>query len=66
VIKPVSREQALIDMMFEIAMIAHDLAKLDRDDRAKWVAGNLRDLGFDTEPRGMSWGVLKDPNAHRR
>jgi hypothetical protein len=60
------REQTLIDAMFEIAMRAHELAQLDRDDRAKWVAGNLRDLGFDTEPRGMSWGVLKDSHARRR
>jgi hypothetical protein len=23
-----------------------------------WVANNLRDIGIDTHPIGMSWGVM--------
>ena len=31
----------------------------DNDFKANWVAEQLKHIGFDTEPCGMSWGVLK-------
>lgn len=64
------REQKLVDLCFQIALmistpgkdrggIPYDLTKLSASEKAAWVAKQLRACGFDTEPVGSSWGVLK-------
>ena len=58
-----NREQNLIDLMFEMVLVATNdpiFCKRPRGERMAWVANNLRDSGFDTHPIGMSWGVLVD------
>lgn len=68
-----SREQKLIDIMFQIGLMIHSpcnregtddaknwFATATEEDVANWIAENLRACGFDTEPIGMSWGVLKN------
>ena len=55
------REQLLIDATFEIAIMCQ-IGSLKADSREKmadYVAGQLRQIGFDTIPMGLSWGVLK-------
>jgi hypothetical protein len=58
--------QKLIDATFEIALmissIKYDLYKLPDEEKAKWIAEQLRDAGFDTEPCGASWGILDTSN----
>lgn len=60
-----SREQELVDICFNIAMLLHDkkykkhFDDMDREKLAEWVAHQLRGCGFDTFPCGASWGVLK-------
>jgi len=57
---PRAREQMLIDTMFEVLMKARaGEIKGTREEAAEWLAGQLRSLGFDTVPMGMSWAVLK-------
>ncbi len=58
------REQKLIDAAFELVMVAtipsgRKFQYMTQEDKAAWVAGQLRRLGFDTEPMGCSWGILK-------
>ena len=60
-----SREQELIDLCFSLTFAALDtkyfkLDKLSRDEVGEWIARQLRGCGFDTQPMGMSWGVLKE------
>ena len=58
--------QKLIDICFQCVLVATDSkncykiknAKSD-EIKAEWVARQLRGCGFDTEPMGISWGVLK-------
>ena len=60
--KDVSREQQLIDITFQIALTIqenHALNALPRERLAEWVATQLHICGFDTQPMGASWGVLK-------
>jgi hypothetical protein len=54
------REQQLVDAIFEIAvrMQMGEIKPLSREAAAEYVASQLRALGFDTSPLGMSWGVL--------
>lgn len=53
-------DQKLIDITFEIALVAANyLHGKSNEEIAEWVAKQLRDCGFDTEPRGASWGILK-------
>lgn len=52
------REQKLIDMMFEIAVRGQVLRFASRNEAADYVASQLRAIGFDTRPLGISWGVL--------
>ena len=56
-------EQKLIDIMFQIALTISGSPEHFRDKTntqiAEWVTKQLRDNGFDTEPSGMSWGILK-------
>ena len=54
-------EQKFIDLMFEMVMATTNdpiFCKRPRGERMAWVANNLRDMGYDTHPIGMSWGVL--------
>jgi hypothetical protein len=55
-----SREQTLVDIMFQIAMVsAEHMHGKSSEEIATWVADQLRQCGFDTVPVGASWGVLK-------
>jgi hypothetical protein len=55
-----SKEQELIDIIFQIAlMCAERMHDKSREEIAEWVAHQLRECGFDTQPLGASWGVLK-------
>jgi len=55
-----AREQTLIDCCFDFALFGSKyMQNKSNEEIAEWVARNLRDQGFDTEPRGMSWGILK-------
>lgn len=62
--------QKLIDLCFEIGLTISDtgkdrggndiaLHKKSSEEKARWIAQQLRLCGFDTEPVGSSWGVLK-------
>lgn len=55
------REQHLIDIMFEVAMSVQNnpwfLGK-SQEEVAEWLRGQLKECGFETEPRGASWAVL--------
>jgi hypothetical protein len=64
-----SKEQKLIDICFDLVLTYHNFPQSfvgkSQDDVAKWVSEQLRGCGFDTEPVGASWGVLKsDEPAH--
>jgi hypothetical protein len=55
-------KQRLINIMFEVALMIKDskeLQKLPNDELATWVRKQLAMCGFDTEPCGASWGILK-------
>lgn len=57
-----SESQRLIDLTFAIALQDCDTyAQVER--KAAWVARQLRANGFDTQPMGMSWGVLVPKTA---
>ena len=48
--------------MFTLAMRVREEGGMryhTKEQLAEWIARNLRDLGFDTQPMGSSWGVLK-------
>lgn len=56
------REQELVNIMFQIAMTVRDsdvLQKMDNEQLAEWVRNQLSACGFETEPVGASWGVLR-------
>jgi len=61
------REQKLIDACFQLVLTSHrpeynkHFQSLSMERKAAWVAGQLRELGFDTAPCGASWGVLNEP-----
>lgn len=57
-----SREQILIDIAFAIAYHVkyYHSDKMTTEETMSWVAEQLRSMGFDTEPRGVSWGILKE------
>jgi len=58
--RQVSREQQLVDIMFQVAlMCAERMHGKSNEEIAEWVARQLRECGFDTEARGASWGMLK-------
>lgn len=57
---PHGREQKLVDIMFEIAIMAAErMHGEDKEAIAHWVANALRDAGINTHPQGSSWGVLE-------
>lgn len=64
-----SNEQQLVDLCFSIALMLstkgvgrdgkkYDMTKLSIDEKALWIAKQLRDAGFDTRPVGSSHGIL--------
>ena len=58
--RQVSREQQLVDIMFQVAlMCAERMHGKSNEEIAEWVARQLRECGFETSPRGASWGMLK-------
>lgn len=62
------REQRLIDLTFEFVLALHmraDYISKPREELTAWVTEKLRESGFDTQPCGASWGVLK-PCQHKR
>ena len=65
-----STEQLLIDIIFGVAVTINSSKEYFRDktndEVAEWVAGQLRACGFDTEPMGASWGVLKKKDGNER
>lgn len=58
-----AREQELVDMMFEVTMTVnanHNYWKdKSREELAAWISRQLSLCGFETQPMGSSWGVLK-------
>lgn len=60
-----NREQKLIDILFSCVLAVSDpsnagtFSKRTTEERAEWVAIQLRNSGFDTKPLGMSWGILQ-------
>lgn len=56
------KKQELIDITFQIAMTVANNAWFvgkTNEQIAVWVANQLRKNGFDTQPVGSSWGVLR-------
>ena len=59
-----SKEQHLVDIMFECVLMRHDpmfRARFDamsQEEMAAWVSKQLDGCGFPTTPVGCSWGVL--------
>lgn len=55
-----SREQQLIDLMFELTIRCPDYyGSDDKEKIAGWVAYQLKQAGFETVPMGLSWGILQ-------
>lgn len=54
--------QKLLDTMFEIAVRNYDNSNFKKDvsrnQYMEWVREQFHHCGYDTEPRGSSWGVL--------
>jgi hypothetical protein len=59
-----NREQKLVDIAFSlvstVGVYPEPFARMTQEERMDWVARQLHGCGFDTEPRGASWGVLVD------
>jgi len=58
-----SREQLLIDIFFEIAIMTKEnktLQEMDREEYGQWVRDQLKGCGFDTQLCGSSWAVLNN------
>ena len=54
-------QQKLVDICFELVLVATSnkkFCKKSDEEKAAWVARQLRLCGFETEPMGASWGVL--------
>ncbi len=62
------REQKLIDICFEIGLMISEpkygFTHMSNESKATWIADQLRGSGFDTEPMGASWGVLRHGRRH--
>lgn len=59
---PTSREQKLVDIVFEVAILQKHssvVQNMNEEQLANWIASQLMACGFDTYPCGSSWGVLK-------
>lgn len=60
---PTGREQKLVDIMFEIAIMLHTnpyMKDKTVEELAAWVVDQLKKCGFETQPCGGSWAVLKN------
>ena len=56
-------KQKLVDLVFQMVLATTDdpvFCKRPRGERMAWVANNLREMGVDTHPIGMSWVVIVD------
>jgi len=56
-------KQKLVDLVFQMVLATTDdpvFCKRLRGERMAWVANTLREMGVDTHPIGMSWGVIVD------
>jgi hypothetical protein len=56
-------KQKLVNLMFQMVLVTTNdpvFCKRPRGERMAWVANNLRAIGIDTHPIGMSWGVMVD------
>jgi len=55
--------QKLIDIVFSVALTLHgnfnEFKNMKNEEIASWISKQLKDCGFETEPCGSSWGVLK-------
>ena len=54
--------QELIDIAFQLVLASTSdpiFCEKSVPEKAEWVAEKLRGCGFDTQPMGASWGVLK-------
>lgn len=61
-----SSEQKLVDISFQLvgtALMHYEshFKAMSQEQRMAWVASQLRACGFNTEPCGASWGVLRTP-----
>ena len=54
--------QKLINICFSIGLVISDdrngMINKTNEEKAEWIAEELRGCGFDTHPCGASWGVL--------
>ena len=54
-----NNEQLLVDLCFSISMLMsdpkYDFVKMDNEQKAEYIARQLRCCGFDTHPCGSSW-----------
>ncbi len=60
-----NNEQKLIDIMFQIGLMIHQdhwFVGRSQEEVAEWIQLQLKECGFETEPCGASWGVLKKIN----
>lgn len=56
---PTETEKKLVDIAVQMAIHAAEYGgSLTTEEAAKWAVSQLQQLGFETEPRGMSWAVL--------
>lgn len=57
-----SREQELIDIIFEVGLTIADSSykfkSMSKEEIAAWITKQLSGCGFETKPIGSSWGVL--------
>lgn len=66
-----SNEQQLVDIAFQLvgtALMHYEthFKNMSQEKRMAWVATQLRECGFHTEPVGASWGMLCDPPECKR
>lgn len=58
------REQKLARIAFQLVLAATDdpvFCRRSTEQKAAWVAGQLKDCGFPTSPCGANWGRLIEP-----
>jgi hypothetical protein len=58
-----SKEQKLIDIMFQIAIASKEweaIQKMDREEHTEWIRQQLIGCGVEVKPIGMSHAVLQD------
>lgn len=62
------KEQELIDICFQLVLTCLDkkyvknFIKMSQEQKAEWVATQLKGCGFPTHPCGASWGILDKEN----